>query len=174
MDADAVLTGLLVVSLILALLLMGLSLMMLGRKFMDLEYQRAEGINGRRQRQSWMNIRTYGNRVFLGAVFVVVNVLLLADAPQEWRMWINRGLWVLLLASYVRASGKDWTADTANLVETQARLRAERERTRAPAVAVEHDVSTNNVGPAGPAGIQGPVGPQGQVGPAGIQGEHAS
>jgi hypothetical protein len=108
---DPVLFWMLVGSLILSVLLLFASGMTLGRKLADLEYQYAAGINGIRRIQSWVNIRTHGNRVLLALAFLIVAVLSLTDAPVFWRTWVSRALLLLVLANYTLSSILDWIDD---------------------------------------------------------------
>jgi hypothetical protein len=105
---DPVLFWMLVGSLLLSVMLLFASAMALGRKVADLEYQYAAGINGTRRIQSWVNIRTHANRVFLGLTFLIVTVLALTDAPVFWRSWVSRALLILMLANYTISSVLDW------------------------------------------------------------------
>ncbi|SRR6266536_2274503 len=87
----------------------------LGRNLADLEYQRASGTNGIRTIQAWRNVRTHGNRVFLAVSFIVISVLLMAGAPEVWRMWTNRVLFVLVPLFYLISSILDWHDDGRQL-----------------------------------------------------------
>lgn len=107
-NAETVQDGLLIVSLTLAVALVLISTGTLGRKVADLEYQIAAGLNGVRRIQAWLNIRGHADRIMLGGSFIVINALLLADAPVVWRTWINRTLFVFLMAVYAATAVRDW------------------------------------------------------------------
>jgi hypothetical protein len=108
---DPALFWMLVGSLVLSVLLLFASGMTLGRKLADLEYQYAAGINGIRRIQSWVNIRTHGNRVILALAFLFIAMLSLTDAPVFWRIWVSRALLILVLANYTLSSILDWIDD---------------------------------------------------------------
>jgi hypothetical protein len=108
---DPVLFWMLVGTLILSVLLLLASSLTLGRKLADLEYQIAAGINGIRRIQSWVNIRTHANRVFLALAFLIVALLSLTDVPGFWRTWVDRVLLILVLANYTLSSILDWIDD---------------------------------------------------------------
>lgn len=105
---ELILAWLLGVSIVLSVLLALASMAALGRKLADLEYQIAAGINGVRQIQAWINVRTHANRVFLGLAFLATSILLVADTPVLWRTWVGRVLFILVLGSYTAASVLDW------------------------------------------------------------------
>jgi hypothetical protein len=102
---------LLVASLVCACVLILLSMALVGKKLSERDYQRASGINGTIKIQTMINIRTHVLRVFLGITFAVFSILLMADAPMIWRMWVNRILFVLVPFGYVLACVLDWLAE---------------------------------------------------------------
>lgn len=181
---DGALFGLLLATIGLSLVLALTSMAAFGRILADLEYQHLAGLNGVRRIQSHVNLRTHGNRVLLGLVFLVLSVFVLIDMPDLWRTWAARVLLVLLLVAFAASSLVDWRAERQQV----ALLLKERDLglhgppgPQGPAgpqgtVGPQGETGRTGLpgsgeGAAGPAGIQGPVGPQGQVGPAGIQGE---
>jgi hypothetical protein len=111
MGNGLVLQGLLIVSLVLSVLLVLISAGATGSHLATLQYQRASGVNGIRQIQAWKNLRTHGNGVCLGLVFIVVTVMLLAGAPEIWRQWVNRVLFTLLMMTFTGSSVLDWLGD---------------------------------------------------------------
>jgi hypothetical protein len=108
---EDVLQGLLVVSIALAALLVLVAMGSLGRKISDLELQNERGIHGVPRLQSWISIRSQIGNVALGVTFVIINVLLLAQAAEPWRMRTNRIFWTVLLAYVLAASILDWMAE---------------------------------------------------------------
>jgi hypothetical protein len=109
---DPTLFWMLIGTLVLSVLLLFASGMTLGRKVADLEYQLAKDINGIRRIQSWVNIRTHANRVFLALAFLIVALLsLLIDVQSFWRVWIDRVLLILVLVNYTVSSVLDWLDD---------------------------------------------------------------
>jgi len=109
--ADDVLLALLIVSILFGIGLAFVSMAAAGRTLADLEHQAERGVTGSPRIQAWVNLRTSANRAAFGVVFVVINVLLLAGAPEIWRMWVNRILWTALLASFLLISVQDWVAE---------------------------------------------------------------
>ena len=137
---DPVLFGLLILTTVLGVLLVLASSAAFGRILADLEYQYAAGLNGVRRIQSWVNLRTHGNRVGLGLLSLISGVLVFSDVPDIWRLWVTRSLFVGVLLSYTVSSLLDW--------------RDERRQVRLLLQERDH-------------GVPGPVGPQGVTGPAG-------
>lgn len=131
MDSEEVLLALLVVSILLGIVLAFVSTAAGGRTAADLERQSERGITGAPRIQAWVNLRTHLNRVAFGAVFVVINVMLLAGAPEAWRMWANRTMWTLLLLSFVVMAIMDWGAEREqvrlSLRELASRIAAKEE-----------------------------------------------
>lgn len=123
-----VLDGLLVLTLVFSVLLVLISAGTTGRKLADLEYQQAAGINGVRKIQSWVNIRTHVNRVFLGAAVLLMLSLSLAEAPLWMRLWVNSVLPMLVIASYALASSLDWRDERRQLRIIMAQESDERAR----------------------------------------------
>lgn len=110
-SGDEVLLSLLIFSIILGILLTFISTAAVGRTLTDLERQIERHIEGRARIQVWVNLRMSLNRVAFGAVFVLINIMLLVDAPVIWRMWTNRTLWTGLLLSFLTAAWLDWLAE---------------------------------------------------------------
>jgi hypothetical protein len=108
MTDELVLNGLLVATLLLSLILVIFSSAALGRKMADLEVQIEKGVQGAPRIQSRVNLRVHMNRLLLGLCFFLIPVLLLADAPSIWRTWVNRALFLVMLASYTISSILDW------------------------------------------------------------------
>lgn len=108
MDERDVLAALLIGSVLLAVLLILAATAAIGRKLTDLEYQVARGITGAPRIQSWIALRTQIDRALLGIVFVIINSLLLAGAPEIWRMWTNRVAWTVLLSLVLISAVLDW------------------------------------------------------------------
>ena len=175
---DPVLFWLLILTTVLGVLLILASSAAFGRILADLEYQHDAGLNGVRRIQSRINLRTHGNRVLLGLLALITGVLVMTDAPELWRLWVTRALFVMVLAGYTTSSILDWLDE-----RKQVRLLLkERDRERGPAgpqgetgltgprgeqgLPGEAGSGGSGTGPAGPAGIQGPIGPQGVTGPA--------
>lgn len=109
--SDTLLYSLLLASITTSTILTLISMAMVGRKIADMEYQKASGINGSIRIQAVVNIRTHVLRVVVGLTFVIISALLLGNAPEPWRQWINRLLFVLLPFSYMTASFLDWLAE---------------------------------------------------------------
>lgn len=99
---------LLLLTTMLGVLLVLVSSAAFGRIMADLEYQYAAGLNGVRRIQSWVNLRTHGNRVFLGLLALTTGVLAFTDVPDFWRVWVTRALFVGVLISYTVSSILDW------------------------------------------------------------------
>lgn len=127
---ESILSALLVASLAAACLLILFASALLGKKLAERDYQRAAEIDGTLRIQTTVNIRTQAMRVMVGATFAVFAILLLADAPMIWRMWVNRILFVLVPLGYCVASMLDWLAERAQmhleLAEEHARKAAAR------------------------------------------------
>jgi hypothetical protein len=141
------LLALLIATVALSVLLVLISTATVGRILADLEYQYATGLDGVRRIQSYVNLRTHGNRVWLGLFALTVSILSLTDVSLLWRTWVGRLMFLAVLTSYAVSSCLDWRAE-----RQQVRLLLrERERERE----------------------RGPMGPQGIVGPQGISGELA-
>jgi hypothetical protein len=111
MTADEILEWLLIASIVLGILLAFISTAAAGRTVADLERQSERGITGAPRIQTWVNLRASLNRAAFGVVFVIINVMLVAGTPEPWRMWTNRTLWTVLLASFVVMSVLDWLAE---------------------------------------------------------------
>lgn len=133
MTYDGVLNGLLVLSIILAALVALIATAALGRKIADLELQRERGVGGVPRIQSLINIRSQIGDVLFGVFFVVLNVMLLAGAPIEWRTWSFRILWTVLLAVVLAHKVLDWIAERQQvrllMSEQQSTLNSYREMT---------------------------------------------
>jgi hypothetical protein len=125
-----VLQSFLVVSVVGAALLILIGTGLLVRSLLDLEYQSVRGITGFPRIQAWMNLRGQSDRALLGLVFVIINVLLLAGAPEIVRMWVNRVGWTLLLFWVVINAVLDWFAarQQVKLVEAAAQARQDQQR----------------------------------------------
>lgn len=108
MTDEIILEGLLIATLLLSLILIVFSSAALGRKLADLEVQTEKGIQGAPRIQSRVNLRVHMNRLLLGLCFFLIPVLLLSDAPIGWRTWVNRILFLVMLASYTVSSILDW------------------------------------------------------------------
>lgn len=106
--SDEVLLGLLLATLGLSMALVLVSSAAFGRILADLEYQHLAGLNGVRRIQSAVNLRTHGNRVLLGLVFLVLAVLVLMDVQEIWRVWTSRLLLVTMLLAFAASSVCDW------------------------------------------------------------------
>ena len=183
---DPVLGVLLMLTTVLGVLLILVSSAAFGRILADLEYQYAAGLNGVRRIQSRVNLRTHGNRVFLGLLALITGVLAFTDVPDFGRIWVTRALFVGVLLGYTLSSILDWIDE-----RKQVRLilkERDMEHRHGPAGPRGETGLTGltgltgpagatgltgasggggaGVGPAGPAGIQGPIGPQGVTGPA--------
>ena len=117
---EGVLDGLLVLALVLSVILVLISSAATGRRISDLEYQREAGLNGIRKIQAHINIRAHLGRVLLGLLFIVVTVLLLADAPMHWRTVTYRTLYAALLLYFVVSAVLDWLGDRQQMKLTMA------------------------------------------------------
>jgi hypothetical protein len=126
MDPNDVLDILLVVSIAIGILLILISMAAAGRSAADLERQAERGVSGSPRIQAWVNLRTYLNRVAFGGVFVTINIMLVAGAPEVWRMWTFRTLWTVLLASYLLTSVLDWAAEREQVRLSMRELADER------------------------------------------------
>lgn len=111
MNTGDILDGLLLASIALSFALVLVSTAAAGRTMADLERQAERGVTGTPRIQAWVNLRTNLNRAALGVVFATINLMLLANAPEPYRMWTNRSLWTLLLASFVVMGILDWIAE---------------------------------------------------------------
>lgn len=105
------------VSIFLALPLMIISLMALGKHFSDLLYQRAKGLNGIRWIQSFINIRIHSNRVFFAFAFFTTSILNLAEVDPVIRAWIGVLLFLGVLTSFLISAIMDWFAEAKQLEE---------------------------------------------------------
>ena len=126
-DEAALLLLLLVYLLVVGLVLVLASGVTLGRKLADLSYQKATGVNGINQIQSWVNARTHANRVQLGLVFVAISILSLVEVPPVVLSWSARGLFAWLLTWYAVTSILDWRDDDKIMrmqIDQQTRDRA--------------------------------------------------
>ena len=149
MNSESLLYGLLVASISLSVVLTLISTAIVGRKIADLEYQQSVGVNGAHRIQSVVNIRTHALRVLVGLTFITIALLLLAEAPEIWRQWINRTLFVLLPGTYAGASILDWMAERQQIklqteqvehnrgIASALALAAEQQRTSA--LRADHD-----------------------------------
>ena len=174
MDDSEAMTAVLSLTVALSLALMIASSAAFGRILADLEYQYAAGLNGVRRIQSWVNLRTHGNRVLLAVFALVVAALGLIGVDGVLRAWVLRLLFVLVLLTYTASSILDWIAERKQvrllLTEGDHGLPGPvgPQGERGPAgPAGPAGNGGSGAGPAGPAGIQGPIGPQGVTGPAG-------
>lgn len=115
MDETGILTALLPISIVLGILLTFVTTAAAGRTIADLERQQERGVTGAPKIQTWVNLRI--NLVFmaLGVTFVVINALLLAGAPEIWRMRTNRTGWTLLLAACLVIVVLNWLAEKAQV-----------------------------------------------------------
>ena len=111
MTPEIVLSGLLVTSVTLGIMLLLVSMAALGRKVADLELQVERNIQGVPRIQAMISIRSQIGNVLLALIFVVINILLLAGAPMEVRTWTNRVLWTFLLAIVLGHAIVDWLAE---------------------------------------------------------------
>ena len=108
MIEDTALFALLLASVALGVLLLLTSGAAFGRILADLEYQYAAGLNGVRRIQSWVNLRTHGNRIILGLFALTTGVLALTDSTLLWRTWTARALFLVVLVGYTVSSVLDW------------------------------------------------------------------
>jgi hypothetical protein len=99
----------------LGVLLVLASAMALGRKLADLEYQHAAGLNGVRQIQCWVNIRTHALRVMLGLALLTVTIGTLAGLEPERQGRLELGLLLVVLAAYAASSLLDWRSERAQV-----------------------------------------------------------
>lgn len=115
MTTDPILFWLGVAMAVVALALLLSASLMLGRKLADHGYQQAAGLNGVRRIQSVINIRTHGNRVALGLVFLIAAFLIVFDLELWWRTLVTRSLIVTLLLGYTVSSVLDWGDEDAQM-----------------------------------------------------------
>lgn len=127
MDSE-ILFWLLIVTLASSVLLLLASSVTMGRKLAELEYQYAAGINGIKRIQSWMNVRTHFNRIFLALAFLIASVLTLLGVQTFWTLWGIRILLIAVLVNYTLSSILDWRDEHR---QTVLFLAEERERTDA-------------------------------------------
>lgn len=104
------------ISIVFSILLAIISIMAVGKHFTDLQYQRAAKLNGIRWIQSWINIRTHGNRVFFALAFLITSILALTDVDILTRTWVSRILFMALLFLYLASSILDWIAEHKQLL----------------------------------------------------------
>lgn len=130
MTDDVMLLGLLIYLLLIGTVLVIASGVTLGRKLGDLSYQKATGVNGINQVQSWMNARTHFSRVQLGLVFATVVILALVPINDVVQSWVTRLLFAWIVSWYAAASILDWHDDDKIMrmqIEHQKRERDSRE-----------------------------------------------
>jgi hypothetical protein len=95
----------------LALVMAAVSLMTLGRKLGELEWLYAQKRNGISRIQAWQNVRTHGNRVLAGLVFLLVGLLTMMPVPTEVRMLVARVGFIAVIVLFTASSVLDWFDD---------------------------------------------------------------
>lgn len=103
------------VSLVLALVLFIMSCMSVGKHAYDLYYQILKDLNGIRWIQSWINLRTHGNRVLFAMVYGIAITLFLIEVNMETRAWVSRILFFCVLVIFAISSVLDWVAEAKQL-----------------------------------------------------------
>jgi len=154
MSPSHILDALLVVSIVLALLVTLFAMAALGRKIADLELQIARGIEGVPRIQSEIVIRSQLGDALFGLVFLVINIMLLAAAPLEWRQWTFRLLWTALLLLILAHKVMDYRAERRQvrlLVDAQASTNASlREMTEQAIGNLERAAAATQMAAGGP------------------------
>lgn len=116
MELNGVLDNVLVVTaIVLSVVLSMFAAASLGRKLTDLELLQLRNLNGVRLLEVHVKIRAQGNRILTALVFGIISVLILADAPVEWRVWCFRGGVALVLAAFTASAVLDWIVDRKQL-----------------------------------------------------------
>lgn len=115
MDSETLFDIMYWVSITMSLILFVISTMAVGKHFADLRYQKAARLNGVRWIQSWINLRTHGNRVLFALVFCATSIMSVIDVDPYWRIAIGRPAFMLVLFVYLTSSVLDWLAEDKQL-----------------------------------------------------------
>jgi hypothetical protein len=115
MDPEVVLSIIVILAGLFSVTLVIFSSATIGRKLADRDVLDIRGINGVRRIEITIKIRTQANRLLLGLVFGLIAILILVDAPPEWRAWSSRLGIMIMLASFTFASIQDWRDDREQL-----------------------------------------------------------
>lgn len=107
-SVDDLLVVMLVITLIASIVLAMIGSMSIGRKVVDLEYQKARKLNGIRTIQTWINLRVQLGRVLLAVAFATTALMSLIDAPLLLRMWVGRGLFIVVIIAFAISAIQDW------------------------------------------------------------------